>query len=251
MKNLKGSHIKWWHVSTNLSKHFLNCYQTKTNRKMLRHDFQFFANLMTFFSPKKWLNVHFSYLFLHLCKISHPKKKKKKRLITTCVFECFSITLSHFGKSTWIFAYDVCHNHFWRKYFHIQVLWIMGWWQSELGLGAPVCGGGTENTMSKDECESFFNQIKMKKPAFNSVFLKVMQPNKCGVNPKPKISCRNPKPPTQNAMFYKDKYWRTLPNFDVISLQSQECKSIVRNWILELRIQLWVDSEGISSKTIH
>jgi len=57
-----------------------------------------------------------------------------------------------------------------------------------------------------------------------------MQPSRCGVNPKPKISCRNPKPPTQNAMFYKDKYWRTLPNFDIISLQSQECKSIVHNW---------------------
>jgi hypothetical protein len=52
---------------------------------MFQHDFQFFVNLMNFFlKKKKWSNIPIS----HLYKFSNQKKKKKK-LVVTCVFECF------------------------------------------------------------------------------------------------------------------------------------------------------------------
>jgi len=54
---------------------------------MLQHGFYFFANLMTFLSKKKDQMFSFHIYFSHLCKISN--QKKKKRLIVTCVFECF------------------------------------------------------------------------------------------------------------------------------------------------------------------
>jgi hypothetical protein len=49
--------------------------------------FNFFANLMTFFSKKKTTDQIFSFhiYFSHLCKISN----QRKRLIMTCVFEYF------------------------------------------------------------------------------------------------------------------------------------------------------------------
>jgi hypothetical protein len=71
----------------NLFKHLKNCDQTKTNNEMLRHDFQFFSNIMTFFSPKKRSNSPFSYLLFTFVQIFKPKKEKK--LVVTCVFECF------------------------------------------------------------------------------------------------------------------------------------------------------------------
>jgi hypothetical protein len=58
----------------NLSKDFLNCYQTKTDREMLQHDFPFVGNLMTFFLPKK-------------------KKRKKKREIITYSFSIFIFSI--------------------------------------------------------------------------------------------------------------------------------------------------------------
>ncbi len=120
----------------NLSKHLKICYQTKTIRKMFEHDFQFFfANLMTFFSwKKKWSNISFSYYFFsHLCKISN----KKKTDYDMCIW-IFSITLSHFERITWIFVYDKCQNHFWKKMVSYLVLWIMNWWQSHLGPDAHL-----------------------------------------------------------------------------------------------------------------
>jgi len=73
--------------SKNLFKHLKNSYQTKTNNEMLQHDFQFFANIKTFFSPKQLSNSPFSYLLFTFVQIFKPKKKKK--VIVTCVFECF------------------------------------------------------------------------------------------------------------------------------------------------------------------
>jgi hypothetical protein len=58
--------------SKNLSEHFLNCYQTKTNRKMFQSDFQFFANLMTFFPEKKGDQIFLFHIFVQIFK---PKKK--------------------------------------------------------------------------------------------------------------------------------------------------------------------------------
>ncbi len=71
----------------NLSKLFFNCYQTKTNRKMFQHDFQFFADLMIFFSQKKEEVIKHCFLIFifHIC----AKFQTKENLVMTCVFECF------------------------------------------------------------------------------------------------------------------------------------------------------------------
>jgi hypothetical protein len=37
---------------------------------------------------------------------------------------------------------------------------IMDWWQSQLGW-VHIWRGGRENKMLEDECESFYNQIRM------------------------------------------------------------------------------------------
>ncbi len=55
---------------------------------MFQHDFQFFVDLMIFFSKKRRSAQTFLFYiyFSHLCKIS-----KKINLVTTCVFECFQL----------------------------------------------------------------------------------------------------------------------------------------------------------------
>jgi len=119
--------------SRNLSKHLKICYQTKTNREMFQHNFHFFANLMTFFSKKKWSNIPFSYLFFTFVQNFKPQKKPSRDM---CIW-VFSITMSHFERITWIFAYDRCHNYFWIKKKKLM-LWIMDWWQSHLEMGAHL-----------------------------------------------------------------------------------------------------------------
>jgi hypothetical protein len=54
---------------------------------MFQHNFHFFANLMIFFLKQK-SNIPFSYLSFTFVHIFKPKKKKRK-LVMTCVFECF------------------------------------------------------------------------------------------------------------------------------------------------------------------
>jgi hypothetical protein len=117
----------------NLSKHYKICHQTKTNRKMFQLDFQFSVNLMIFFSKKeeKWSNIPFSYLFFTFVQ---NFKQRNKSGHDMCIW-MFWITCSHFETITWIFVYDGCHNHFWKKYL---ILWIMDWWQSNLRLGAHL-----------------------------------------------------------------------------------------------------------------
>jgi flagellar biosynthesis protein FlhB len=62
--------------SRNLSKHLKHCYQTKTNKEMSKHDFQFFANLMNFLI-KKSLNFFFLYLFFTIVQNFKPKRREK------------------------------------------------------------------------------------------------------------------------------------------------------------------------------
>jgi hypothetical protein len=91
--------------SRNVFKHLKICYKTKTNRE---HDFQ---------EQKKRLNIPFSCLFF----IFEQNFKQKKRLVMTCVFECFQShchilnelhdvlcmmgVLTIFGKGNFIFSF--------------------------------------------------------------------------------------------------------------------------------------------------
>jgi hypothetical protein len=52
---------------------------------MSQHGFQFFVNLMIFFSKRKFDQVFHLFLFFHIC----AKFQTKKRLVMTHVFECF------------------------------------------------------------------------------------------------------------------------------------------------------------------
>ncbi len=111
MKKLKGSHIKWRHVLGT----YLNILKIVTKSKPIGKCFSmilnFFANLMTFFTQKKkWPNISFSYSFFTFVQNFKPRKN----WLWMCIW-IFSITLSHFERITWIFAYDKCHNHFWEK----------------------------------------------------------------------------------------------------------------------------------------
>ncbi len=62
------------------------CYQAKTNKEMSQYDFQFFGNLMIFFSKDIDDQMFLSHVyFAHLCKFSNQKNKN----VVTIVFECF------------------------------------------------------------------------------------------------------------------------------------------------------------------
>jgi hypothetical protein len=80
--------------SKNLSKHMNNYFQIKTNREMLEHDFQFFGNLMIYFYENDWYSL-FIYIF-HVCE----KFQTKKKIYHDMCIWMFSITLSHFEKTT-------------------------------------------------------------------------------------------------------------------------------------------------------
>jgi hypothetical protein len=53
--------------SRNLIKHFLNYYQTKTNKEMSQHDFQNFENLMIFFLKQIVIEYSFFIFIFHIC----------------------------------------------------------------------------------------------------------------------------------------------------------------------------------------
>ncbi len=123
----------------------------------------FIANLMTFSPKKKWSSLSFSFVFLTFVQNFKPNLKIKKKTDYEMCIWIVSITLSHFERITWIFVYDECHNHFWKKKkkkVSYLVLWIMNWWQSHLGLDAHLRRWQTKQT-SKDECEFFNIQIRM------------------------------------------------------------------------------------------
>jgi hypothetical protein len=71
----------------------------------------------------------------------------------------FSITLSHFERITEIFAYDNAIIIFGENIFIFSFV-IIDRRQSQLGW-VHIREGGRENKMSKDECEYFYNQIRM------------------------------------------------------------------------------------------
>jgi hypothetical protein len=51
-------------------------------------------------------------------------------------------------------------NHFLVKIVSYLVLWVMDWCKS-LAVGCTFEKVGRESKMSKDECDSFYNQIRM------------------------------------------------------------------------------------------
>jgi hypothetical protein len=153
MRNPKGiSH--WMKSPRNLFKQLKDCYQTKTNGEMMQHDFHFLTNIVIFNLKKKRSNIPFSCLFFTFVQNS----KKKKTCCDRCIWMS-SITLSHFERITFFFLCIMGTLNYFLRISYL-VLWVMDWWQSQLGL---VCirRGGREYKMSKNECESFYNQIKM------------------------------------------------------------------------------------------
>jgi hypothetical protein len=79
--------------SKNLFEHLKFCYQTKTNKEMSQHDFKFFSkNDLKFcksndFFLKKEKTKYFLFIFIfHICE---KFKKKEKKNIMACAFECF------------------------------------------------------------------------------------------------------------------------------------------------------------------
>jgi hypothetical protein len=111
---------------------------------MLQHDFQFFANIMTFFSPKKRSNSPFSYLLFTFMQIFKPKKKKKK-LIMTCAFECFQSHCHILKELHEFLGMRGAISMFWKNSF---ILWVMDWWQSHLGFGAH-----SKEVVEKAKCQ--------------------------------------------------------------------------------------------------
>jgi hypothetical protein len=75
---------------------------------MSEHDFQFFENVMIFFSKMKVIKYFFLIFIFHICA---KFQTIKKRIVYLNVFN-HTVT---FWKNYMNFAYDECHNHFWRK----------------------------------------------------------------------------------------------------------------------------------------
>jgi hypothetical protein len=139
----------------NLSKHLKNCYQTKTNREMSQHDFQFFGNL------RKSLKVVEYSLFIfifHIC--SNFQTQKQKTHCDMYILNVFNYIVK-FWKNIWIFALLGVVTIFGEGSFMFN---FVGY-----GLVTKSFGAGCtfENVInfffkkSKDECESFYNQINM------------------------------------------------------------------------------------------
>jgi hypothetical protein len=106
--------------------------------------FNFFcANPMTFFSEKKSDQIFpfHKKKISHLFKFSNPKKlikKKKKKLIMSCVFEFFQSHCHILKELHEFFCMMTAITNFRKKIVSYLVLWIMNWWQSHLGLGAHL-----------------------------------------------------------------------------------------------------------------
>ncbi len=93
--------------SKKLFKHEKNCFQIKTNREMLQHDFHFFG--IEWFIFIKMINYSFFIFIFHICAKFQTKTKIYHD--DMCIW-MFSITVSHFEKITWIFVYDGCLKPF-------------------------------------------------------------------------------------------------------------------------------------------
>jgi len=68
--------------SRNVFKHLQKFYQTKTNREMFKHDFQFFASLVIFSQKKKMIKYSLFIFKFHIC--ANQKKKNWPWLALEC-----------------------------------------------------------------------------------------------------------------------------------------------------------------------
>jgi hypothetical protein len=107
----KWYQIKWQHIVGT----YLNIKKKSTKPKPIgkcqNKIFNFFKKIdFSFLKWKLQLNIPLPYYFSYLCKFSHQKKTCNDMKIWM-----FPITLSHFEKIAWIFLYDGCINHFWRR----------------------------------------------------------------------------------------------------------------------------------------
>jgi hypothetical protein len=85
----------------------------------------------------------------------------KKRLIVTCVFECLKLCCHILKKLREFLCTMSALTIFLVNIVSYLILWLMDWWQNQLGLGAHLKRWGEKNQISKDAFESFHNQIKM------------------------------------------------------------------------------------------
>jgi hypothetical protein len=77
-----------------------------------------FATWFLNFCQKKWLNILFSYLFFTFMQNFKPKKRKKDSSWYVYL-NVFNGIVTFWKNYMNFFAYNGCHNHFWRKHFHI------------------------------------------------------------------------------------------------------------------------------------
>jgi hypothetical protein len=77
----------------------------------------------------------------------------------TCVFECFQ-SPCHILKELHEFLHMMGAIIIFEEYIFIFNFVIIYWWWSQLGW-VHIWEGGRKNKMSKNECEYFYNQIRM------------------------------------------------------------------------------------------
>ncbi len=118
----------------NLFKHLKDCYQTKTNREMLQHDFHFSTNVVIFFSKKEVIEYSLFMFIFHIC----AKFQRRKRLVVTCIFGCFQSHCHILKELHEFFVYVGCTKLVLEKLVSYLVLWVMDWWQSQLRLSAHL-----------------------------------------------------------------------------------------------------------------
>jgi hypothetical protein len=99
--------------SKNLSKHLKIYYQTKTNKEMSKHDSQSFANLMTFFSKKKWSKYSLFIFIFHIYAKFQIRINESSWHVYLNVFNHIVTFLKNYMK----FCIWWCHNHFWKRKF--------------------------------------------------------------------------------------------------------------------------------------
>ncbi len=113
-------------------------------------------NLLIFFSKKKQI-FPFHIYFSHLCKFSIFFFF----LVVTCVFECFQShchILKELYEFLWMMSAIIIFEESSFIFSFVSHVWIgdkvtWGW--------VHIWGGGRENKMSKDKCESLYKKTRM------------------------------------------------------------------------------------------
>jgi hypothetical protein len=142
--------------SRNLFRHLKNWYQTKTNKRMLWHDFLLKKNYWSF-SQKKSKYSLFIFIF-HICA---NFQFLFYFLVVTCVFECFQShchILKELYEFLWMMSAIIIFEESSFIFSFVSHVWIgdkvtWGW--------VHIWGGGRENKMSKDKCESLYKKTRM------------------------------------------------------------------------------------------